>query len=242
MKLAIECGAPVHDEKFSAAFAVKTCLDLDGSAAASMFWCCSDLFEEQFMLPKPFVGSYGVVSNDGIPKPNFWAFKLLSGLYPRRLPLRGTQALDCGVFTDGKNVQILLTAQDNDYHAQKTYDAEFTLDFAAGAVTVQRIDDTHCNPKAAWRRMGAPDNLTRTQAAAIAEETRLREEPHPFAVKDGGTTLSVRRHALLHAGLCRLVGARKSLFKISASAKFSHPARACGRRKLQECFVPFKIF
>ena len=104
-------GSPVHDEKYSAAFAVKSCLDLDNTLAAYMFWCCSDLFEEQFMLPRPFVGSFGVVSNDGILKPNFWGFKLLSLLYPNRLALPKSGEVDCGAFTDGKNVQILLTPQ-----------------------------------------------------------------------------------------------------------------------------------
>ena len=40
-------ASPVHDEKYSAAFAVKSCLDLDGSLDAYMFWCCSDIFEDK---------------------------------------------------------------------------------------------------------------------------------------------------------------------------------------------------
>ena len=184
-------GSPVHDEKYSAAFAVKSCLDLDGSADAYMFWCCSDLFEEQFMLPKPFVGSFGIVSNDGIPKPNFWGFKMLSQLYPNRLPLPDTGAVDMGAFTDGENVQILLTPQSGDYYENKRYDISLLLDFEASAVSVQRIDDDHCNPKRVWKELGAPDNLSRRQAHSIAEQTRLREEPYPFTVEEGRTRLSV---------------------------------------------------
>ncbi|MBR0353993.1 MAG: hypothetical protein IJK35_01340 [Oscillospiraceae bacterium] len=184
-------GSPVHDEKYSAAFAVKSCLDLDGSADAYMFWCCSDLFEEQFMLPRPFVGSYGIVSNDGIPKPNFWGFKLLSQLYPQRLALPNTGDMDCGAFTDGENVQLLLTPQSGDYYANKTYSVDFTLDFEASEVTVQRIDDEHCNPKKLWQALGEPDNLTREQVAEIREKTRLRTEPLPFTAAEGKTRLSL---------------------------------------------------
>ena len=184
-------GSPVHDEKYSAAFAVKSCLDLDGSLGGYMFWCCSDLFEEQFMLPKPFVGSFGIVSNDGIPKPNFWGFKMLSQLYPQRLLLPQTGEVDMGAFTDGDNVQILLTPQSGDYYENKRYDISLLLDFEASAVTVQRIDDEHCNPKRLWREMGAPDNLTRAEAREIAERTRLTEEEYPFKAEDGKTELSL---------------------------------------------------
>ena len=184
-------GSPVHDEKYSAAFAVKSCLDLDGSLAAYMFWCCSDLFEEQFMLPKPFVGSFGIVSNDGIPKPNFWGFKMLSQLYPQRLSLPQTGEVDMGAFTDGENVQILLTPQSGDYYENKRYEISLLLDFEASDVTVQRIDDIHCNPKRAWQEMGSPDNLTRAQAADIAARTMLVEEPCPFTASDGKTRASV---------------------------------------------------
>ena len=182
-------GSPVHDEKYSAAFAVKSCLDLDGSLGGYMFWCCSDLFEEQFMLPKPFVGSFGIVSNDGIPKPNFWGFKMLSQLYPQRLLLPQTGEVDMGAFTDGDNVQILLTPQSGDYYENKRYDISLLLDFEASAVTVQRIDDQHCNPKRLWREIGAPDNLTRAEAREIAERTRLTEEEYPFQAEDGKTEL-----------------------------------------------------
>ena len=184
-------GSPVHDEKYSAAFAVKSCLDLDGSLGGYMFWCCSDLFEEQFMLPKPFVGSFGIVSNDGIPKPNFWGFKMLSQLYPQRLLLPQTGEVDMGAFTDGDNVQILLTPQSGDYYENKRYDISLLLDFEASAVTVQRIDDEHCNPKRLWREIGAPDNLTRAEAREIAERTRLTEEEYPFKAEDGKTELSL---------------------------------------------------
>ena len=184
-------GAPVHDEKYSAAFAVKSCLDLDGSLAAYMFWCCSDLFEEQFMLPKPFAGSFGIVSSDGIPKPNFWGFRMLSQLYPRRLELADTGDVDCGAFTDGKNVQILLTPQSPDPAENRHYDLTLSLDFEAEDVTVQRIDDTHCDPKRLWQEMGSPDNLTGQQTQEIKEKSRLREEPMPFAASGGKTEIAV---------------------------------------------------
>ena len=166
-------------------------MDLKGVMDAYMFWCCSDVFEEIFLLGKPFHGSFGIVSNDGIPKPNFWGFKLLSQLYPQRLQVAVAGAVDCGAFTDGRNVQLLLTPQSVDCGEDERYDVSVTLDFEASGVTVQRIDDTHCNPKRLWEELGSPDNLTRAQVADIKERSALREEALPFSAEGGKTALEV---------------------------------------------------
>ncbi len=180
-------GSPVHDEKYSAAFIIRSCLDLDNSLAAYMFWCCSDLFEEQFMLPRPFVGSFGIISNDGIPKPNFWAFKMLSQLYPKRLIQTANDEIDYGVFTDGKDIQILLSAQSSDYYDNERHEVSFELDLTAQTVLVMKIDDEHCNPKKVWTTLGLPDNLTREQVREIKEATVLKEEELPFRLENGKT-------------------------------------------------------
>lgn len=142
------------------------------------------------MLPRPFVGSFGIVSNDGIPKPNFWAFKMLSQLYPERLITDKDDRIDYGVFTDGKDIQILLTVQSSDYQDNNSHTASFELDFEAGKVLVMKIDDEHCNPKKMWTELGAPDNLTRKQVEEIKAATYLREEDLPFSTANGKTVIN----------------------------------------------------
>lgn len=183
-------SAPVHDEKYSAAFLVKSVMDLKGIMDAYMFWCCSDVFEELFILGKPFHGSYGIVNNDGIPKPNFWGFKLLSQLYPERLDLPVTNdAVEYSVFVDGEKTQILLYAQDFDYAKHDTTELEITINTSARSVTKQVIDDNHCNPKAEWLKLGKPDLLTPAQVKMIKESTRLVSEPQAFTAENGNTTI-----------------------------------------------------
>ena len=186
-------GSPVHDEKYSAAFAVKSCMDLNNTLGGYMFWCCSDIFEEQFMLPKPFVGSFGIVSNDGIPKPNFWGFKILSQLYNRRLalPMRTNEAVEYAAFVDGDKTQVLVYAQDQDCFKNETHEISIVVNCKATSVTVQRIDDIHCNPKAEWIRLGKPDNLTPTQVAEIKEKTALKAENIDFASENGETRIEI---------------------------------------------------
>ena len=195
-------ASPAHDEKYSAAFAVKTVLDSAHLMDGYMFWCVSDIYEEQFMLGKPFHGGFGLINNEGIPKPNFWAFKMLSKLYPQRLVLPEQKGdVEYVVFTDGKNVQVLLYAQDMDYFRHDTHEVTLSLNIPARRVSVQRIDDTHCNPKAEWQKLGSPDILTREEVVAIKENTRLSEERLDFTANKGMTdvrlSLSTNDVALL---------------------------------------------
>lgn len=186
-------GSPVHDEKYSAAFLVKTVMDLNDACDAYMFWCCSDLFEEQYMLPKPFVGSFGIISNDGIPKPNFWAFKILSQLYKERLSIakRTNEDLEYAAFVDGEKTQVLLFTQSQDYFKDDSFDIDITVNQNARKVSLQRIDDTHCNPKAEWIKLGRPDNLTRQEVADIKKKTRLMTEDCPFETSGDNTAINV---------------------------------------------------
>ena len=183
-------ASPVHDEKFAAAFIVKTVLDSAHLMDGYMFWCCSDIYEEQFMLGKPFHGGFGLVNNVGIPKPNIWAFKLLSKLYPQRLALSEQKGdVEYAAFTDGKNVQVLVYAQDMDYFKRDTHEVTISLNVPVRRVLAERIDDMHCNPKAEWQKLGSPDLLTREEVAAIKENTRLSEEELDFTTSEGRTNM-----------------------------------------------------
>lgn len=184
-------AAPVHDEKYSAAFVLKTVLDLDNRFSGYFFWCLSDIFEEQIGLNRPFIGGYGILTNDGIPKPNFWAFKLLSKLYPERLDLgfRANTPVEYAAFRKGNSLQLLVFAQSNDPRERETYEVELEIGGTAKAVTVERIDDTHCNPKRTWQEMGSPDNLLPREVEEIKARSALCTENAAFAARDGMTTI-----------------------------------------------------
>ena len=185
-------GAPVHDEKYSAAFVVKSVMDAGDVAEGYMFWCCSDVFEEMFDLGRPFHGAFGIVSSDGIPKPNFRAFELLSRLAPMRYELPVTdEEVELSAFTDGKKVQLLLYAQDFDHRKDETFEAEIFLNGVFARAEQLVIDDTHCNPKAEWEKLGKPDLLTPAQAETIRQKTALSWEDCPIRIADGGTAVKV---------------------------------------------------
>ena len=158
-----------------------------------MFWCCSDVFEELYILGKPFHGSYGIVNNDGIPKPNFWGFKILSELYANRLDLPVTNdAVEYSVFVNGEKTQVLLYAQDFDYEKDELHNITLTINQKANKVSKQAIDNTHCNPKAEWVKLGKPDLFTREQVEEVKAKTRLASEIQEFVIEEEQTIIKLQ--------------------------------------------------
>lgn len=190
--LSATCTAPKNDTRQVAAYIIKFVLDLEGILAGSSFWCFSDLFEELAFFPDPFSGSFGLLTVDGIPKPSFYAFKLLAQLGGERLALPRTGAeTEMAAFQNGRGRQLLLYRQ---LHRQAPLPEEkvrITLPCqkAPGAVTVQKIDEAHCNPLKAWQEMGAPRELVPAQVEEIIQKSALRKEPLPCAFSDGRLTI-----------------------------------------------------
>ncbi len=188
-------GAPVHDEKYSACFAVKTCLDSAHLTDGYMFWCCSDIFEEILCLNKPFVGSFGLVTVDGIPKPSFWAFRILKDLYAERLVLPyGEDDVEVAAFRQGDKTQILVYAQNASPVADDEFAVELNINRAVSRAVKAVIDDENCNPKGEWIKLGKPDILTPSQVESIKASTVLKRRDQPFRTQNNATTIELTLH------------------------------------------------
>lgn len=185
-------GAPVHDEKYSACFAVKTCLDSAHLTDGYMFWCCSDIFEEILCPNKPFSGSFGLISIDGIPKPNFWAFKMLKELYPERLVLPYAEDdVEIAAFKSGDKLQILVYAQNAKPTADEQFCVAIKVNMQAQSVNMAAIDNQNCNPKGEWEKLGKPDILTPAQVERIKQNTALKLESIPFSLEGEDTVIEI---------------------------------------------------
>ena len=55
-------------------------------------------------------------------------------------------------------------------------------------VTIQRIDEHHCNPLKVWEQIGSPADLTPEQARNLEASSALRMEPLRWQYKDGAVT------------------------------------------------------
>lgn len=186
-------GAPVHDTKFSAAFAFKTVLDLDGEVGCYSFWNFSDIYEEIFFMAEPFNGAFGLVTIDGIPKPSFWAFKLLSLLGEARYDWHYESGdVEARAFNKDGDLQMAVYKQSTIERSEPEH-VEIAMGGLGkpGRVTVIKIDDDHCNPQSEWKKLGSPCSLSQSQIETIKQKSALREEDLPFTYKNDVLTLSV---------------------------------------------------
>lgn len=189
-------GAPGQDEKYSAAYAVKTILDMEGEVDCFSFWCCNDLFEEIMFINQPFHGGFGMLTNLGIPKPVFWAFKLLADAGPKRfaLPVASNKAVETAAFTDGEHVQIFIYAQEPDPTMDEVHTVRLELNRRFTQASVTRIDNEHCNPKRIWQELGNPMDPSPDEVQKIIERSRPVSEELTIQAADKGIALSISLH------------------------------------------------
>ena len=183
-------AAPLQDEKMAASFIIKNCLDTKDICDGHMFWCLSDFFEEQFLIHKPFHGGFGLLNNEGIPKPNFYAFKILSKLYNERFDV-SEDYIKCSCFKEGNKLQILLYNFDFDYNKKEEHNLTLVINGQAEKAQVSYINDTCTNPKHEWEKLGSPAVLTKEEINLIKTNGALKATPLPFYLQNGQTNLNV---------------------------------------------------
>jgi xylan 1,4-beta-xylosidase len=59
------------------------------------------------------------------------------------------------------------------------------------AATLERIDDTHANPKHRWLEMGAPEYLRQADVDELHRASTLDAEPHQVTSDDSGIHVAV---------------------------------------------------
>jgi len=191
------CTAPHNDTRKLAANAVKNILDVEGCLEGSSIWCFSDIFEESFLFPQEFSGSFGMMTIHGIRKPVYHAFEMLRQVGDTRLDLRSTNdEIEIGAFENAEGMQFLLYRLDLKCREKPSRDAllEIKCD-QPSRVTIQRIDENHCNPLKLWQSMGSPMDMKPEDAKKIDNSTALIEEELEYSYENGmlllHTTLSV---------------------------------------------------
>lgn len=184
----------MHDYLPAATFVAKANIDSIGCVDSLSYWTFTDIFEESGAGDTAFHGGFGMINFQGIAKPTFHTYRLLNTL--------GSEAIErteFGIVTrDRSSGKVSALA----YHyapeirqsMPSSYDSRdvadeilatgepvelvFELDgLKAGAEFVLEIvDKEHGDALSAWKRMGAPEPLSREQtkqlkAAALATRT-----------------------------------------------------------------------
>ena len=173
---------PLHDSSFAAALAVRIAMSVDDVVEGYSYWTFSDIFEENYFPSVPYHGGFGMMNLYGVPKPIYRAFELVATLGDLQIDVAGAHDnVVAWVGADDASVTTaILINQAMPRHAIAEESVTLRLRHAAGrsiaGVTIERIDDTHANPEAAWRRMGAPEYPSPRQVEGLMQASRTSIE------------------------------------------------------------------
>lgn len=186
-----------NDTRKVAAYDVKTALDVAEHVDGSSIWCFSDIFEELHPFPQQFHGGFGMLTQDGVPKPVFYGMKMLAMAGEERLDLgEGATKGEIGIaaFRRTGTVQALLFRQKMKNLDLPKEEAVVRVECPRkpGQVTVCRVDEEHCNPLKVWEDMGRPQDMNRQEVEALKEKTAMVREPWPFTWENGVLTVAAQ--------------------------------------------------
>jgi xylan 1,4-beta-xylosidase len=180
----------ITDSIFMGPWLAQTVSQCDGMTRMMSYWSFSDVFEEQGVKQTPFYGGFGIVAEDGIPKPAYDAFQLLHGLGTTRLPAPQDEALVTRR-ADGTLVLAAWNLVDpGQAGATKTVTFDLTGVPDGAWAEVQRVDATHGDTLAAWKQMGSPKDPTPAQVAALRKASEIGS-PQGIEVRNHQLTLTI---------------------------------------------------
>jgi xylan 1,4-beta-xylosidase len=162
-----------NDTRKVAAFLIKSIAEMDNSVIGSSIWTFSDIFDEFMLLPDEFSGGFGLLTVSGIPKPQFHALKMMSRTGTRKydLPITNDE-IEITVYESDSEKQLFVFRHrmKNVASPPEAYEILFELPGIPSSVTLERIDENHCNPLKLWEDMGKPE-LNKEQVANIISKS-----------------------------------------------------------------------
>ena len=162
----------------------------DGMTQMMSYWSFSDVFEEQGVIKTPFYGGYGLVAEDGIPKPAFDAFELLHELGAERLPVAAGDVLATRRKDGALEIAEWNLVEPGAGGAAKTIVLDLKGVAPDARATVRRVDSTHGDTLDAWKEMGSPPDPTQAQIAALRRASEMGP-PESAAIRGGRLTLTL---------------------------------------------------
>jgi xylan 1,4-beta-xylosidase len=152
------------------------------------YWTFSDVFEEQGVVKQPFYGGYGLIAENGLPKPSFNAFKLLHQLGDQRIAVDSNSALATKQ-SDGTVVIAIW----NEFLPEETGEQKRAKVMVKGltgihSASMTRLDSTHGSVLSAYAAMGKPINPTQAQIQQLRRAAMLTQ-PETMQVHQGQVTI-----------------------------------------------------
>lgn len=185
----------VTDTEFIGPWLADTIRQCDGMVAMMSYWTFSDVFEESGVVKTPFYGGFGLLAEDGLPKPSFNAFKILHELGDTRIAVASNDAL----VTRRKDGAYAIAVWNLSLPEEKGEPKDITLDLSGLAgehsATLQLVDADHGSLRKAYAAMGSPKNPTQAQIRELKKAAALAP-PVSVAIRDGKIECKLEPKAL----------------------------------------------
>jgi xylan 1,4-beta-xylosidase len=184
----------VTDTVYMGPWLADTIRQCDGLLDMMSYWTFSDVFEEQGVVKQPFYGGFGLLAEDGIPKPAFAAFELLHNLGHERLALDSDTAL----VTRRKDGSLVIAVWNYAPPSLTGVPKTVTLRFKGINVeraSISRVDAEHGDVTSVYEKMAAPRYPTQAQIAALRQAAQL-PAPEGRDLRNGELTLTLPSYGL----------------------------------------------
>ena len=185
--------SPTNDMKKVACFQTKSISEMDRFVTGSSIWCFSDIFDEFLMFPDQFSGGFGLLTIDGIPKPQYYALQLMNRAGDRKYDLPYTNdEVEISAYEGKDEIMVFVYRQQMKNSGAPALDYEVSLEIkkAPESVTCVKIDDENGNPLKKWNDMGKPYEMNEDEIVAFIQETKPTERPVEIIFENGKILLS----------------------------------------------------
>ncbi|MFZ3218221.1 MAG: hypothetical protein WA192_19390 [Candidatus Acidiferrales bacterium] len=186
----------VTDSTYMGPWMADTIRQCDGLVDMMSYWTFSDVFEEQGVVKKPFYGGFGLIAEDGLPKPSFYAFQLLHLLGETRIPVNGDDILA----TRRADGTLVLAVWNRPVvgGGGEAKDVVLQLNSLSGRrkAVLYRLDADHGSLLKTYAAMGSPVHPTQEQIRTLKQAARL-PPPEEFPLHKGQLELHLAPDALL---------------------------------------------
>lgn len=184
----------ITDSLYIGPWMANTIAQCDGKVTMMSYWTFSDVFEEQGVVKTPFYGGYGLIAEDGIPKPSFRAFSMLHTLGTERLANDAADALVTRSGDGSLEIALWNPVEPGAAAPTKHFHLQVSGIKGAAAVMMTRVDAQHGDTYGAWKTMGSPrfpthaqvQQLVATSSAGAAESTQLQNGALDVDVPESG--------------------------------------------------------
>jgi xylan 1,4-beta-xylosidase len=184
----------VTDTSYMGPWLADTVRQCDGLVDMMSYWTFSDVFEEQGVVKTPFYGGFGLLAEDGIPKPTFNAFKLLHRLGEQRIAINSDSAL----LTRRKDGSLVIAAWNYAPPEQAGVAKTVILHFQGGRykhALVSTVGPDHGDVHSTYEKMGSPRYPSQAQIQQLKHDAEIAP-PAERSLKGGELTLTLPSYGL----------------------------------------------